>query len=222
MSEEFSRLEPLIGEHAFGKLKNASVAVFGLGGVGGVVTEVLARSGVGKLTLIDCDTFEESNINRQIGALYSTIAEPKAEVMAKRVCDINPCAEVTPLVVRYTGKEDVMSRGFDYVADCIDSVDAKTALILEAERLSVPIISAMGAANKTDPTRFKVADVFSTRECPLAKVMRSRLRKAGVARLDVVFSDEPVTGGAALFSFMPATASMGLVMANKIISELIR
>lgn len=222
MSEAFSRLEPLIGEHAFGKLKNASVAVFGLGGVGGVVTEVLARSGVGKLTLIDCDTFEESNINRQIGALYSTISKPKAEVMAKRVCDINPCAEVTPLVVRYTGKEDVMSRGFDYVADCIDSVDAKTALILEAERLSVPIISAMGAANKTDPTRFKVADVFSTRECPLAKVMRSRLRKAGVTRLDVVFSDEPVTGGATLFSFMPATASMGLVMANKIISELIR
>lgn len=220
MAEPFSRLIPLIGDKAYMRLKNASVAVFGLGGVGGFTVEALARSGVGKLTLIDGDRFEESNINRQIGALYSTIKEPKAEVMARRVKDINPDAVVRSVTEFYSGGEEMFADGFDYVADCIDSVEPKTELIAASIRLGIPIVSAMGAANKTDPSRFKVADIYSTKECPLAKVMRARLKAAGVKKLDVVFSDEPVSKSGGLFSFLPVTAAMGLLIANKIIRDI--
>lgn len=221
MAEPFSRLIPLIGQNAYLRLKNASVAVFGLGGVGGFTVETLARSGIGKLTLIDGDRFEESNINRQIGALYSTLKEPKSEVMLRRVKDINPEAVVKSIPLFYTGGEEMFLDGFDYVADCIDSVNAKTELIRTAVKLGIPVISAMGAANKTDPSRFKIADIYSTKECPLAKVMRSRLKAAGVKKLNVVYSDEPVRGSGELYSFLPVTASMGLIIANKIISDLI-
>lgn len=221
MAEPFSRLTPLIGTDAYLRLKNASVAVFGLGGVGGFVVEALARSGIGKLTLIDGDRFEESNINRQIGALYSTLKEPKSEVMLRRVKDINPEAVVKSIPLFYTGGEEIFSGGFDYIADCIDSVNAKTELIRTAVKLGIPIVSAMGAANKTDPSRFKIADIYSTKECPLAKVMRARLKAAGVRSLDVAYSDEPVVNRGGLYSFLPVTASMGLLMANKIIRELI-
>ena len=189
--------------------------------MGGFVVEALARSGIGRLTLIDGDRFEESNINRQIGALYSTLKEPKSEVMLRRVKDINPEAVVKSIPLFYTGGEEIFTGGFDYIADCIDSVNAKTELIRTAVKLGIPILSAMGAANKTDPSRFKVADIYSTKECPLAKVMRSRLKAAGVKKLSVVYSDEPVRGSGELYSFLPVTASMGLIIANKIISDLI-
>lgn len=221
MAEPFSRLIPLIGQNAYLRLKNASVAVFGLGGVGGFTVEALARSGIGKLTLIDGDCFEESNINRQIGALYSTLKEPKSEVMARRVKDINPGIIVRSVPRFYVGGEEMFLDGFDYVADCIDSVNAKTELIRTAVNLGIPVVSAMGAANKTDPSRFKIADIYSTKECPLAKVMRARLKAAGVRSLDVAYSDEPVVNRGGLYSFLPVTASMGLLMANKIIRELI-
>ena len=195
MEERLIRTEMLLGEAAMGRLARAHVAVFGLGGVGSWCAEALARCGVGALTLIDEDTVAESNLNRQIEALGSTIGQSKAEAMARRVLDIAPGCRVTARAERY----EAARRGaffpaqWDYIADCIDLVACKLDLIEAAQAGGIPIISALGTGNKLDLSRLRIADVYETDVCPLARVMRRELSRRGVERLTVVFSDEPPT-----------------------------
>lgn len=192
MKEEFSRTARLLGEDSVVRLSKSRVAVFGVGGVGGYVAEALARSGIGTLDLIDNDTVALSNINRQIIALHSTVGRYKVDVARERALDINPEMTVNSYKEFYTpetsGKFDFMA--YDYVVDAIDTVAGKLELIMQAERTGTPIISSMGAGNKLDPTRFEVADIFSTSVCPLARVMRYECRKRGIKKLKVVYSKE--------------------------------
>ena len=230
---QFSRTALLIGEEGVEKLKNSKVAVFGVGGVGGYVVEALARSGVGALELIDKDTVSESNINRQIIALHSTVGRLKTEVMAERVKDINPDCKVSVRNLFYlpetAGEFDFSS--YDYVVDAIDTVSGKIALIEQAKKANVPVISSMGAGNKLDPTAFEVADITKTSVCPLARVMRRELKKRGVEHLKVVYSKEeplpsalidaesgkPIPGSIA---FVPSV--VGLILASEVIKDLIK
>ena len=182
----------LLGDGPQERLFHASVALFGVGGVGGFCAEALARAGIGALDLYDDDTVSESNLNRQLIALHSTLGRPKAEVMAERVRDINPACRVRALRMFYlpenAGEVD-LSR-YDYVVDAVDTVTAKIELILRAERAGVPVISSMGTGNKLDPGAFRVADIYETKVCPLARVMRRELKKRGVEHLKVVYSEE--------------------------------
>jgi tRNA A37 threonylcarbamoyladenosine dehydratase len=221
----YIRTEMMLGKDAVDKLKGSHVAVFGVGGVGGYVTEALARAGVGKLTLIDSDKVSLSNVNRQIIALISTVGKYKTEAMKERIADINPECEVVTVNEFYSEEKPIPLDGFDYVADCIDSVKSKLHLICEAKRLDKSVISSMGAGNKLDPTRFTVADISKTHTDPLAKVMRTELRRRGVNHLKVVFSDEPPInpGGERTpgsISFVPSV--VGLIMAGEIIKDLIK
>ena len=213
----------MLGEDAVKRLKSSHVAVFGIGGVGGFAVEALARAGVGKLTLIDSDRVSMSNINRQIIALHSTVGRYKTEVMKERIADINPDCEVTVINEFYSEENTISLEGFDYVADCIDSVKSKLHLITAAHTLGISLISSMGAGNKLDPTRFKVSDISKTHTDPLAKVIRTELRKRGINHLKVVFSDEePInptgerTPGS--ISFVPSV--VGLIIAGEIIKDL--
>ena len=223
--ERFCRTEMIFGAEALAKLAGCRVAVFGVGGVGGYVVEALARSGVGAIDVIDKDRVCESNINRQILALSSTIGRLKTEVAAERIADINPECKVTQWPVFYTpetsGEFDFGK--YDYVVDAVDTVTAKIELVLRAKEAGVPIISSMGTGNKTDPTKFRVADIYKTEMCPLAKVMRHELKKRGVARLKVVFSpEEPVRTGSRTpgsNAFTPSVA--GLIIAGEVVKELI-
>ncbi|MCR5733707.1 MAG: tRNA threonylcarbamoyladenosine dehydratase [Lachnospiraceae bacterium] len=194
--DRFSRTAMLFGEDALMRLKKARVAVFGIGGVGGYVTEALARSGIGTLDLIDNDKVSISNINRQIIALTSTIGRFKTDVARERVLDINPDAEVNVYRTFYmpdTSDQFDLSI-YDYIIDAIDTVTGKIELIVNAKRAGARIISCMGAGNKLDPSGFIVSDVYSTSVCPLAKVMRRELKKRGIEGLKVVYSKEvPVT-----------------------------
>ena len=193
MSSRFARTELLLGEHAMRVLADSHVAVFGLGGVGGYCAEALARSGVGALDLIDHDKVSPTNVNRQIVALESTIGRPKAEVMAERVRDINPACTVVARTCFYlpdTADQIDLSQ-FDYLVDCVDTVTAKLLLAERAQKTGVPLISCMGTANKTDPTRLEVADISKTDICPLAKIIRKECRKRGIKHLKVVYSREP-------------------------------
>ena len=192
MSEEFSRSELLLGKAALEKLKASKVIVFGVGGVGGYVVEALARSGVGRIDIVDNDTICESNINRQIIAKKDTIGKAKVEAMEERIHSIYPECEVRAFRCFYLpeNKEQLSFSDYDYVIDCVDTVTAKLSLISEAYRLGVPIISAMGAGNKLDPTAFRVADIYRTRVCPLAKVIRRECKKRGIPELKVVYSEE--------------------------------
>lgn len=192
MPDQFSRTELLIGSSGIERLKKARVAVFGVGGVGGYVVEALARSGVGTLDLIDDDKVCLTNLNRQIYALHSTIGKYKVDVAKERVLDINPEAEVHAYRTFYmpdTADQFDFSR-YDYVVDAIDTVTGKLALVQQAEAAGTPIISSMGAGNKLDPTAFRVADIYKTSVCPLARVMRKELKKRGIRRLKVVYSTE--------------------------------
>ena len=192
MQNQFSRSRLLLGEEAMDRLAQARVAVFGVGGVGGYVCEGLARSGVGAFDLIDDDRVCLTNINRQIIATMKTIGRPKAEVMAERIRDINPRAQIRihQTFVLRENVNDFPFSDYAYVVDAVDTVTAKLALILRAQETGTPIISAMGAGNKLDPTRFRVADIYQTRVDPLARVMRRECKKRGIRRLKVVFSDE--------------------------------
>ena len=192
MSDQFIRTRMLIGDDPIQRLQKAKIAVFGVGGVGGFCVEALARSGVGALDLYDDDTVSESNLNRQIAALHSTIGRPKAEVLAERVRDINPSCRVRAIRMFYLPEnaDTVEFTQYDYVIDCIDTVTAKLDLIQRCTALNVPIISAMGSGNKLDPTAFVVTDLAKTEGCPLARVMRKELRKRGVEHLKVVYSKE--------------------------------
>lgn len=186
----FSRTALLLDAEAEERLRAAHILVVGLGGVGSYVTEALARGGIGALTLVDADCVADSNRNRQICALCSTVGMPKAEVLAARVRDINPDCKVTALPIRYTGTELNLSE-YTYIADAIDSVEDKLNLIENAAKTAVPILTCMGTGNKLDPMAFKVADLEKTMGCPLAKCIRIRMRRRGVRGVQAVYSPEP-------------------------------
>jgi tRNA threonylcarbamoyladenosine dehydratase len=193
MLHQFSRNELAIGKEGLEILKNSTVAVLGVGGVGSFSVEALARSGVGRLVLVDKDDVDITNINRQIHALLSTIGKPKVDLMKERIADINPECEVIALKMFYTEEtyEQFFSYGLDYVIDASDTISYKIHLMKECLKRKIPIISSMGAANKTDPTRFRVADISQTHTDPIAKVIRTRLKKEGIKKgIKVVFSDE--------------------------------
>lgn len=193
MPDQFTRTRLLIGDESLEKLRKARVAVFGVGGVGGYAVEALARSGVGTLHLYDDDTVSESNLNRQIAALHSTLGQPKAEVMARRVQDINPDCQAEAIRLFYLPQnaDQVDLSQYDYVVDCIDTVTAKLELVTRCFSLHVKIISAMGTGNKFDPSALVVTDISKTQGCPLARTMRKELRKRGINHLKVVYSTEP-------------------------------
>ena len=233
---QFERTALLLGEDAIKALSRKKVAIFGLGGVGSWCCEALGRAGVGQLALIDHDTVSESNLNRQLVALHSTIGRYKVDVAAARIADINPRAIVRTYRTFYlpetAGQFDFSQ--YDYVIDAIDTVTAKLDLAERAYRTGTPIISAMGAGNKLDPTRFEVTDISKTSVCPLARVMRTELRRRGVPHLKVVYSREPARtphqnddvrqeAGArravpGSVSFVPSVA--GLILAGAVIRDL--
>ena len=192
MSDPFIRTRLLTGDEPLERLQQAKVAVFGVGGVGGYCVEALARSGVGTLHLYDDDTVSESNLNRQIAALHSTIGQPKAEVMARRVLDINPDCQVKAIQMYYlpSNADTVDLSQYDYVVDCIDTVTAKLELVSRCIASQIKIISAMGTGNKFDPSALTITDISKTQGCPLARTMRKELRKRGIHHLKVVYSTE--------------------------------
>lgn len=192
MSNQFIRTRLLVGDEPLERLQNAKVAIFGVGGVGGYAVEALARSGVGTLHLYDDDTVSESNLNRQLAALHSTIGQPKAEVMARRVRDINLACQVEAIRLFYLPQnaDQVDLSPYNYVVDCIDTVAAKLELVTRCSALQVKIISAMGTGNKFDPSALVVTDISKTQGCPLARTVRKELRKRGIHHLKVVYSTE--------------------------------
>ncbi len=192
MEDQFIRTRILFGQEKMERLSKAKVVIFGIGGVGGYVAEALARSGVGSLVLVDHDTVSVSNLNRQIIALHSTIGRYKTDVMAERIRDINPDAEVEVRRCFYLPQtaDQFDFREYSYVVDAVDTVTAKLEIIQRAKECGVPVISSMGAGNKTDPSQFRVADISKTSICPLARVMRRECRKRGIHDLKVVYSLE--------------------------------
>ena len=220
----YTRTEMMLGKDAINILKSSHVAVFGVGGVGGYVAEAIARAGIRQITLIDADRVAPSNINRQIIATNKTVGMFKTEAMRDRILDINPECKINTVNKFYSEENSIPLVGIDYIADCIDSVKSKLHLICEAKQCEIPIISSMGAGNKLDPTRFKIADISKTHTDPLAKVMRTELRKRGVNHLKVVFSDEPPinpTGERTPGSISFVPSAVGLIMASGIILDLI-
>lgn len=227
MSEQFSRTQLLFGKEAMEKLAKSRVAVFGVGGVGGYVVEALARSGVGAIDLIDNDTVCLTNINRQLIATHKTVGRYKVDVAAERIAEINPECRVTAHKIFYLPEtqHEFDFTEYDYIADAIDTVAGKLSLIENANRCGTRVISCMGAGNKTDPTAFKVADVYKTSVCPLARVMRRELKKRGIEHLKVVYStEEPLKpesgerGVPASCAFVPSVA--GLIIAGEVIKDL--
>lgn len=242
MLSEFSRSELIFGKEATEKLKNSKVALFGLGGVGGYVLEALARSGVGHIEIVDNDKVNLTNINRQIIAVHSALGMLKTDAWEKRIKDINPkCTVVKHDLFYLPDNEDNFDfKNFDYVIDAVDTMSAKIDLAVRCERENVPIISSMGTGNKIDPTLFKVADIYETKVCPLARVMRCELKKRGVSSLKVVYSEEKPKeqdrGALEEYfeyegpdskksppgsnAFVPAVA--GLIIASEVIKDLIK
>ena len=236
--DPYSRTQLLLGSSAMKKLKNAKVAVFGLGGVGGYVVEALARSGVGALELVDHDTISLTNINRQLLATRDTVGMAKAQAAAQRVAAIDPQIRVTARQEFYSPDtaENFDFSGYSYVVDAIDTVTGKLALVTAAQAAGVPILSCMGTGNKLDPTRFQIADITKTSVCPLARIMRKECAKRGIRHLKVLFSTEdPIApdaeglnleempqGRRALpgsVAFVPSVA--GLIIAGEVIRDLI-
>ncbi|MBQ7338347.1 MAG: tRNA threonylcarbamoyladenosine dehydratase [Clostridia bacterium] len=235
--EQDIRTAAMLGAGGLSRLQRARVLIFGLGGVGGHLCDALARAGVGSLDLVDHDTVSPSNINRQMVALQSTLGQHKIDVMAARIRDINPDCHIRVYRCFYLPEEaDRFDfSAYDYIVDAIDTVRAKIDIVMRAKAAGVPVISAMGAGNKLDPTRFEVADIAKTSVCPLAKVMRVELRRRGVEHLKVVYSrEEPHTPpkdaptlvspdgspkrAPASISFVPAV--VGLIMAGEVIKDL--
>ena len=233
MSERFLRNEMLLGHPAVEKLAASHVCVVGLGGVGSYAVECLARAGVGELTLVDQDVYGESNVNRQLGALTSTLGQSKAEVLARRVRDINPDCRVHPVTARYS-REDraIFSADYDYLADAIDLVACKVDLICQALERGIPVLSALGTGNKLDPAQVQVTDLSKTRGCPLARVMRRELGRLGIRHLKVVYSPEepalcapleaPPPGRRSVPASVPWVPSVaGLMMGGAIVMDLV-
>lgn len=228
---EFSREELIIGKENVEKLNTKKVAVFGIGGVGSYVVEGLARAGIQNFVLIDNDVVAESNINRQLIALHSTIGMPKVEVAKNRILDINPNAEIE-IKQEFYNKDtnNWMDNSIDYIIDAIDTVTSKLDLIEQAKNLNIPIISCMGTGNKLDATRFEIVDISKTSVCPLAKVMRKELKNRGIKNVKVLYSkEEPIkaiadeTNGKhapGSISFVPSVA--GLLIAGEVIKDLIK
>jgi len=230
-SEQFSRTARLLGDQSILFLQKCTVAVFGLGGVGSYAAEALARTGVGTLILIDHDLVTESNLNRQILALHSTLGRKKVDVMRERLLDIAPDLQIVTHDCFYLpGNQDRILDGCDYVIDAIDTVSGKIALVEEARKKGIPMISCMGTGNKTDPSRLEISDLSKTSVCPLCRVMRRELKQRGIDHLKVVFSKEepirpsvppapgekPVPG-----SLMYVTASAGLLLASAVVRDLL-
>lgn len=230
MLSQLEREALVLGTEAVERLSEMHVAVFGVGGVGGYAVEALARAGIGELTLYDNDCVSESNLNRQLFALHSTVGKRKVDVAAARVLDINPKCKVhvEPVFVTPENLNEMSFIGYDYIIDAIDTVKSKLALIEKAKTEKVLIISAMGAGNKLDPTAFRVADISETSVCPLAKVIRVELRKRGIHSLKVVYSQElPTTAAEPMdgekrvpgsVSFVPPV--VGMILAGEVIKEL--
>jgi tRNA A37 threonylcarbamoyladenosine dehydratase len=249
MLNQFSRTELLIGKEGIEKLQNAKVAIFGMGGVGSFVVEGLVRAGVGSFILVDDDKVCLTNLNRQIIATRKTVGKPKVEVAKERILDINPNANVETIQEFFMpDSKEFLDESVDYIVDAIDTVTAKIELVVRANKLNVPIISAMGTGNKLDPTRFEVTDIFKTSVCPLAKVMRKELRARNIKGLKVVYSkEEPLTPDQTLecscktgcicppgtvrkctaknqvpgsISFVPSVA--GLIVAGEVIKDILK
>lgn len=223
MDERNARLLPLFGEEALAKLNNSHVAVFGVGGVGSYVVEALARGGIGEITLVDSDTVCESNINRQLVALSSTIGQSKVSVMSDRIADINPNLIIHRKEIFYLPETsgEFNFDEYDYVVDAVDTVTAKINIIENCFQKGIPVISSMGTGNKLDPSGFEVADIYETSVCPLAKVMRNELKKRGITSLKTVYSKEKpviVSRTPASASFVPGVA--GLIIAGEVIKDL--
>ena len=218
----YERLAMVIGPDAVEKLNRCSVAVVGLGGVGGIAAEVLARSGIGCLLLVDGDVVEETNINRQVVAYANTVGQNKALLMAARIRGINPVIIIEAYPVFFT-KDEFPLQGLDYVVDAIDSVNDKVQLIKKCQEFGIPILSSMGAGNRLDPMAFKVMPIENTSVDPIAKIMRKKLKELGIAGVSTVCSTEkPIkTGSAMPGSFMPAVAAAGLLMAAKVIKDIL-
>lgn len=232
MKEQYTRTALLFGEEAIDKLKAARVAVFGIGGVGGAAVEALARAGIGSLDLIDCDKVSESNINRQIVALHSTVGMDKTHAATRRIADIDPDIKVVCHDIFFlpeNAHEFDFSK-YDYIIDAIDTVSGKLSIIEGAKNAGVPVISSMGTGNKVDPSRLCVIDIYKTSVCPLAKVMRRELKARGIKKLKVVWSDEEprktsAPGDAhrravpASCSFVPPVA--GYILAGEVIRDIL-
>lgn len=234
MANQFSRTQLIFGEEAMQKLSESRVAVFGIGGVGGHAAEALVRSGIGAIDIIDNDTVSETNINRQIVALRSTVGRYKVDVAKERIADINPDCRVNAYRIFYTPEtaSEFDFTQYDYVVDAIDTVTGKIELIMNAQKCGTPVISSMGAGNKINPEMFEVADIYQTSVCPLARVMRNELKKRGVKKLKVVYSKEkamvPVCQSdeknefrrtlPGSTAFTPSVA--GLIIAGEIIKDL--
>ena len=231
MSNQFSRTEMLIGKENVEKLHNKKVAIFGIGGVGSFVLEGLVRAGVGNFVLIDKDEVDITNINRQIIATHATIGKPKVQVAKERIIEINPNAKVEIYQEFFMPEtEGILDKSIDYIIDCVDTVTAKIELVVRANKMGIPIISAMGTGNKLDPTKFQITDIYKTSVCPLAKVMRKELKARGIKKLKVIFSTEqPIENWKrepsqipqvpASISFVPSVA--GLIIAGEVIKDLI-
>ena len=226
----FGRTKILIGDEGLEKLKNAKVAVFGVGGVGSFVVEALARAGVGSFVLIDKDQVSLSNINRQLIATYNTIGKLKVDVAKKRILSINPEAKVETFAEFFMpGNTNILNNSITYIVDAIDTVTAKIELVMQAQKLGVPIISSMGTGNKLNPCLFEITDIYKTQVCPLAKVMRKELKQRGVKHLKVLYSkEEPLKSGIigengkaipGSISFVPSVA--GLIIAGEVIKDLL-
>ena len=230
MDERFVRTALIFGEAGMARLAAARVAVFGVGGVGGHCVQSLARAGIGNIDVFDDDVVSVTNINRQAVAMTSTIGRPKVEVIRDQVTDINPGAKVVCHQMFYTPEnaDEIDLSVYDYIVDAIDTVKAKTELICRAKAAGVPVISAMGAGNKLDPTRFEVADLAKTSVCPLCRVMRAQLKKRGVVHHKVVYSREEalsVVADASNGRHAPGSVSfvppvMGLILAGEVIKDL--
>jgi len=238
MIDQFSRTKLLVGEDGIEKLKKSIVAIFGIGGVGSYTAEALARAGVGNLVLIDKDNISVTNINRQIHSTTKTVGMSKVEVMRDRILEINPKADVKIFNDFYTPEnaERMIDKRYSYIVDAVDTVSAKIDLVVRAKEYNIPIISAMGAANKLDPTKFEVTDIFKTSVCPLARVMRKELKNRDIKKLKVVYSkEEPIKNESVneleklspgkksipgSISFVPSV--MGLIIAGEVVKDLIR
>lgn len=222
--DQFQRTRQLLGSEEVNRLQNASVLLFGVGGVGGFTCEALARAGVGRIHIVDKDVVDITNINRQIIATHDTVGRPKVEVMKERILSINPAAVVEATECFYLPDRaaEFDFGAYDYVIDAIDNVSAKLSIICEAKAAGTPVISSMGTGNKLDPTRFEIADIHKTSVCPLAKVIRKGLKDRGIKDVKVLYSrEEPVRTGLrtpASVSFVPSVA--GLIIAGEVIKDL--
>lgn len=233
MNNWLDRSELLLGENAMLTLRNSCVAVFGIGGVGSYAAESLARSGIGKLVLVDYDIIDVTNINRQIHATTKTVGMLKVEAMKNRLVEINPNLEIVSSNIKYSydTSEDFSFKEYDYIVDAIDTVSSKIDLIINAKKLNLPIISSMGAGNKLNPAEFLVSDIYKTKTCPLARIMRRELRKIGISDLKVVYSQEEPIKTSLMDSFskklIPGSVSfvppvVGLIIASEVIKDLIK